>query len=826
MTQPVASIIVRCQTTENLDACLKSALSQTLENIEVICIGDGSSGGISNIVQNHAEKSSRVANLLNAADCAPEAELIEGILSSSGQFVMILDSDDLLESHACEMALSFFEDSETDILHFKEPANACAGESERLTSARTDFLSGNTPETEPNPLAFYVSQKDPKQLLRNSVFRGALVRKAADTARGAFPRKARELYLGFLVFGFARGLCETGGTPLSGRRNEVVGRPPSPLEAFVHRCQDIRALKDIELFVQHESAHGDLEAHEQGDLADAVERIKTSLMGDLANKWMFSIPVSEKERCFAILTEEWGDAAPAIASLADNYYEDYGDVFFAFSKEGPIFGNKRPRPIKTVALRYRGIENGGAQHVVAMLCNRFASFTKQGEGAYQVVLITDEPPSARDYPLAQNVERVVIPSRLNLPAEGYEKRSAALAKAIEEHEIDVIIDSLWEDRVLPWDMLTAASTKRKPAYIIHCHSLAAIQYRYSRNPIKAIVTYPFADAVVCLSKSDQWYWSNINRRSTVIDNPIESLEPPESRKKPDKQIILWVGRLSSEKQPMEALRIFEAISSDFPSAHLVFVGDGDEKIKSKLHEECAVADLSGRVHFEGFQADVAPYYREATALLSTSQYEGFNLTLYEAASQGTPIIMYELPYLTFGESHEGWIEIPGEDRTAAAKALSDLLRDEEKWSTASERLLSSSRRFASHDPIDEWVELLGSIEKDSNFAEPYAPAYLQLTQIAQFHKSGLLNSIDATKRAKKKLRATENNLTNARKELQESKQQYIRAQHQIEAIRQDAENEKARLENQIAALKNCNSMKIGRAITAPIRFLKKIRRAK
>ena len=89
------SIIIPIYNSEKyLHDCLDSVLSQTLDDIEVICINDGSIDGSLDILKGYAEKDKRIVVLDKANEGVAIARNI-GINKANGEFVCFMDSDDL-----------------------------------------------------------------------------------------------------------------------------------------------------------------------------------------------------------------------------------------------------------------------------------------------------------------------------------------------------------------------------------------------------------------------------------------------------------------------------------------------------------------------------------------------------------------------------------------------------------------------------------------------------------------------------------------------------------------------------------------------------------
>lgn len=135
-------------------------------------------------------------------------------------------------------------------------------------------------------------------------------------------------------------------------------------------------------------------------------------------------------------------------------------------------------------------------------------------------------------------------------------------------------------------------------------------------------------------------------KTSVIYNPVakhvEDYAKAHDLTQVEKQdYLLCVGRLEKQKAFHYAIEGFAGIANDFPTLRLKIVGQGslDQSLKQCAQDFC-VAD---RVDFEGFQADMIPYYLHAKATLLTSLYEGFPNVLIESITLGTPVVAFDCP---------------------------------------------------------------------------------------------------------------------------------------------------------------------------------------
>ena len=96
--QPKVSVIIPVYNTEiYLNECLNSIINQTLENIEIICIDDGSADNSLNILNGFKQKDSRI-KVFTQENAGPGIARNKGISIATGEFICFIDSDDYYPS--------------------------------------------------------------------------------------------------------------------------------------------------------------------------------------------------------------------------------------------------------------------------------------------------------------------------------------------------------------------------------------------------------------------------------------------------------------------------------------------------------------------------------------------------------------------------------------------------------------------------------------------------------------------------------------------------------------------------------------------------------
>lgn len=108
------SIIVPIYNAEKyLNKCIKSLINQTKENIEFILVNDGSTDSSEEIIKSYKDK--RIKYFKNKNQGIGKTRNF-GIEKATGKYIMFLDSDDYLATHACEELFNKAEKEKLDLV--------------------------------------------------------------------------------------------------------------------------------------------------------------------------------------------------------------------------------------------------------------------------------------------------------------------------------------------------------------------------------------------------------------------------------------------------------------------------------------------------------------------------------------------------------------------------------------------------------------------------------------------------------------------------------------------------------------------------------------
>ncbi len=118
MKNPKVSVVVPVYNVEKyLEECLDSLINQTLSEIEIICIDDGSTDRCPEILKNYADKDDRIKIITKQNEGQGIARNI-GVKSAVGEYLIFVDSDDWLELNALELLYNKIKNDNADIIFF------------------------------------------------------------------------------------------------------------------------------------------------------------------------------------------------------------------------------------------------------------------------------------------------------------------------------------------------------------------------------------------------------------------------------------------------------------------------------------------------------------------------------------------------------------------------------------------------------------------------------------------------------------------------------------------------------------------------------------
>ena len=113
------SVIVPVYNAENyLDRTINSVLAQTFKNFELICIDDCSTDKSKEIIRKWQVVDGRIRLRFNESNCGPSFTRNVGLNIAIGQYIVFVDSDDVLEKCALATLYHHISVNSVDVLFY------------------------------------------------------------------------------------------------------------------------------------------------------------------------------------------------------------------------------------------------------------------------------------------------------------------------------------------------------------------------------------------------------------------------------------------------------------------------------------------------------------------------------------------------------------------------------------------------------------------------------------------------------------------------------------------------------------------------------------
>lgn len=706
--QPKVSVIVPIYNAEKyLHQTLDSLAEQTLKDIEILCVNDCSTDSSGQIIAKFAADDPRFRQIDLPENRGEGLARKAGILASTGTYVMFLDSDDFFRRDACKTAYRKITAENADIVQFGTEILASSSVTEEELRGLHGFLKPYDGTLRFSRAGELIRVCLEEQLfgytIWNKIYNGDIVRKAATFFAEERFNIAADVYLFYLtamlsysyssvddkLYNYRFGAGITGGKEIDDRIIE----------------NRIRQGRIHQLLTEFS------EAYDPNGITDrSLDELERRFITDVISGWksMTSRPDMKTQfplalRCF--------DEKRFLGYAAHFYYSgDYRQKVSMIRgwKESRAL-DAEPRSVKTVATFYHRMYNGGIERVISRLIPVWLS---QG---LRVILFTDEPESPADYEYSGEVVRIVLPTLSERTPSDYARRIGFLQNMLRRYEVDAVVYHAWVAQSLEADILAVKSLHIP--FIVHTHGFFAygLKVDYTPAAVQSFLIqklYCLTDAVVTLTETDYSWWSMLHPRVYKTLNPLtfalSECTVPEGADRP--LDILWLGRISPEKRPLDAIRILDALIRSGVPAKLHLVGKCENRFyEDEVKKEIETRGLSAHVVQYGYRRDVLRFYKSSTVFLLTSEFEGSPMTLAESLACGTPAVVYDLPNIDLIRGNAGVKVVAQQDVSAAAKAIAEILNDPAEWEMMSRAARRSIEDMYSFDVPQLWSTIFEEV---------------------------------------------------------------------------------------------------------------------
>lgn len=292
----------------------------------------------------------------------------------------------------------------------------------------------------------------------------------------------------------------------------------------------------------------------------------------------------------------------------------------------------------------------------------------------------------RNYPAADHhlvysfrAEAKIDPAELDVFATATEMPSGTFARIrfLRRHLQDmqremegVLIVHAHSSKAGGYVRIAVRRSKRRPLlYTPHCYSFeredVSWQARQAFRALEWVLSFNTTAVGACSPREAKLSrWTASSPRVVTVPNVqppgLPQVGPPSTN---GKLRVVGNGRLGPQKDPEFFARAFAAAVATHPEIEGVWIGGGDTQYVDMLHE--AGVEVTGWVP----RQEALDIMASGDLYLHTALWEGFPISIMEAAGMGLPVVSRRRPYLS-GVELPVVIDEPAELVTA----ISELLR--------------------------------------------------------------------------------------------------------------------------------------------------------
>lgn len=699
----MVSVVVACYNVEKyVEEAVRSVMNQTLRDVEIICVDDCSRDETPAILERLAAEDSRIKIVRHAHNQGTFAVRCHGIQEATGEYITFLDADDWIAAETCKDALRVAKERNVDIVQFAP----VLFETQDMTPEKIQILERDTApcrESLPREEGALVNacfvQRKFSWTLWGKLFKTCVMKKASQFFDNERLLMAEDLLHCFMALVFAKGYAGldrpyyhyrqgTGITAI----NQYI--PVERMEAFAQEYQVYGLLSQWLENLQVKEKY-----------RQALEFVREKVYQDMYYVFAHRLYSSDHARAAEILAQYWPAEELAIAMNWGLHKEESwikkAELIGALQYAG--FVQVKPRPVKTIGAFYYRMYNGGVERVFSKLVPVW-----QANG-WRVIVFTEEI-NELDYALPEGVIRVVIPQITENALDNIEARTKAWIKAIQAYQIDAMVYHAWLDKEMMGDQIAIKSTGIPLLMYTHgifCVGLGDQRMSYRYQAATQRNGYALSDVIIALGEVNEAWWKALGYRTVNTVNPstfdLHTIEPASLKGK----TVLWIGRVSVEKQIYEAFKIMRIVHERVPDARLQIVGAPEtEEILRQVRRYLASHQMEGYVSLEGFQSDVKPYYEQAAMVLWTSATEGAPMGMVEAKAYGLPIVSYELANVDMIREPRGMYVARQRDSAEAARQVIALLEDDALRAQMGRESRRSVEEMYNIDLSARWKDIL------------------------------------------------------------------------------------------------------------------------
>lgn len=365
--------------------------------------------------------------------------------------------------------------------------------------------------------------------------------------------------------------------------------------------------------------------------------------------------------------------------------------------------------MKKILFHINSLGKGGAERVMSNLANCFV------EDGYEIILTTQWK-EKDEYQISDKVKRIHVGLQPEDEKKGrlYKlmKRYGNLRNVIKEQKPDLILAFSKNSN---FRAILAALGLHIPV-VVSERSDPNFQYKGNIQKAKGNILYRIAAGNVFQTEyARDFFNKSVQKKSTVIFNPLHEKYIKVTQSKQRKKEIVTVGRISEVKNQKIMIEAFLEVRKIYPEYKFKIYGedtkDGTYEILKNMVE---AADAKDSILFMGNSDTLEDAIKDATLFMLTSLYEGMPNALMEAMAMGIPCIATDCPcggsYHLLNKDKCG-ILIKNESTKELIDAILHIIEHPEEAEYMGEKAMYVKEEMHPQKIYQEWLKYLSAIKK-------------------------------------------------------------------------------------------------------------------
>ena len=695
------SILVPIYNSESfLVECLDSLCNQTLKDIEIICVNDGSSDNSLAILNAYKEKDHRIKVISYENNQGLMRARYHAIKEAIGKYTLFVDSDDSLVLNACEIAYNAIEKYNVDILHFSAKVVPYGLVNQRDVIDVKPYVSS------------YLKRLKGKNIYKNcfknhrfgwnvwnKIYKTELVKKIEQYIPNNHCTLGEDMFLFTMLSYFANTYAGIKDELYNYRYGSGVSTTGFSKRQFKSFANKITAIKNTKDFLEKVNSY-------DGFYKDFIDNELEEYYNVLTWHFMKSVTEKEAPECFDLMLQH------VEVDEVINRLLNFNDIFtLARRLDGVKSFIPINKKIKNIALFYFNYGNGGVERVMSKLIPILHDL------GYEVTLLIEKEVKTA-FELPSFCKKIVLPSSEKLDINEYKEHAKKLKEVLINENIDLVLYHASNSPYMIYDLIVTKSLCKYFVSNTHDWITSPLIYNGKHFAWKPQVL-KLCDSVQTITTLEEKVYKSYNINAKYIPNPLTFNVSDNKFDAVKEDCIVWVGRIDDlQKNPNDALLIMQEITKYLPNYKMYILGNGDKE-RNKLFENYIKSlNLSNNVEWIKHTKHPEDYYKKAKLLLMTSSYEVYPMVIGEAMSFGLPIVCYDMPYVEMLKVNKnGAIFVEPRNIKDASNKVIEVLLNEDLQKTMSKASLESINIINGFDLNSAWKNYLFDIENQKSFID-------------------------------------------------------------------------------------------------------------